>query len=271
MRMVSSDPPSCRAAIQELNPTRQVEVAAMSIRLLVSCRDEHLALALCSRVVDAAHGSIAGEATHVGDVLRKAAATAPDVLLLEYTHDLPQIALQVLSQVGQVSRGTRVLLVCEAHSHGSIIGVIQHGASGCLLLSSEPSLYAKAVHAVHQGETWFSRTELLEALRSQIVADPAGTSGMLADQELLTAREREILALIGIAMSNKEIARQLKISDHTVKTHLHHIYVKLEKSGRYKAFLSNPVAAPLSRAAAAGQLQQGLIRSRLGKQTAADF
>jgi hypothetical protein len=38
---------------------------------------------------------------------------------------------------------------------------------------------------------------------------------------------------------NKEIARILKISDKTVKTHLHHIYVKLHQSGRYKAFLSN--------------------------------
>jgi DNA-binding NarL/FixJ family response regulator len=242
----------------------------MSIRLLVACRDEHLAFALCSRVTEASAGSIAAEATQISEVLQRAAATTPDVLLLEYTRDAAQITLQVLSQVTQVSRGTRVLLVCETHSHGSIIGVIQHGASGCLLLSSEPSLYAKAVHAVHHGETWFSRTELLEALRSQVVADPAAASGMLEDQ-LLTAREREILALIGIAMSNKEIARQLKISDHTVKTHLHHIYVKLAKSGRYKAFLSIPVAGPLSLAGSARELQQGLIRSRLGKQTAADF
>jgi len=72
-------------------------------------------------------------------------------------------------------------------------------------------------------------------------------------------------------MSNKEIARQLKISDHTVKTHLHHIYVKLEKSGRYKAFLSSPVAGTLARAAAARELPQGSIRSRLGKQTPADL
>jgi DNA-binding NarL/FixJ family response regulator len=261
---------SCRATIQEL-PTTQIEVAAMSIRLLVSCRDEHLAFALCSRVVDAAHGSIAGEAAHVGDLLPRAAASAPDVLLLEYTHDVAQSALQTLWQLSHVSKRTRVLLLCEAETRVSVVGLIQHGARGCLVLSSEPAVYAKAVHAVHQGEIWFSRTELLEALRSQVVADPAGTSGMLEDQELLTAREREILALIGIAMSNKEIARQLKISNHTVKTHLHHIYVKLEKSGRYKAFLSNAVAGPLSRSESERELQHGLIRSRLDKQTPADF
>jgi ATP/maltotriose-dependent transcriptional regulator MalT len=43
-------------------------------------------------------------------------------------------------------------------------------------------------------------------------------------------------------MSNKEIGRRLAISDQTVKTHLHHVYVKLERSGRYKAFLSHPAS-----------------------------
>src|SRR6185369_2561822 len=243
----------------------------MSIKLLVACQDEILALALYKKVVEAADGKIAGEPTHIGDVLQRAAATGPDVLLLEYAQDVAGSVLQVLSQIAQVSRRTRVLLLCESSAHGTITGFIQHGASGCLLLSSEPSVYAKAVQTVHQGETWFSRTELLQALRSQIVADPAAASGMLDDQELLTAREREILALIGIAMTNKEIARQLKISDHTVKTHLHHIYVKLEKSGRYKAFLSSPVAGTLPRIATPLELQQSLIRSRLRKQAPADL
>ncbi|HXE49322.1 MAG TPA: response regulator transcription factor [Ramlibacter sp.] len=243
----------------------------MSIKLLVSCREELLALGLLASVVEAADGSITGEAAQIGDVLSKAAATTPDVLLLEYTQDIAQGELQLLSQVAQVSSRTRILLLCESHADGSIIGYIRHGARGCLLLSSEPAIHAKAVHAVHQGETWFGRSELLQALRSQIVADPNGASGTLNDQELLTPREREILALIGIAMSNKEIARQLKISDHTVKTHLHHIYVKLEKSGRYKAFLSSPVAGTLPRIATPLELQQSLIRSRLRKQAPADL
>jgi Response regulator containing a CheY-like receiver domain and an HTH DNA-binding domain len=68
----------------------------------------------------------------------------------------------------------------------------------------------------------------------------------------LTAREREILDLVGAALSNKEIARKLAISDKTVKTHLHHIYVKLQRSGRYKAFLSDAISPP--RPATPGEL-----------------
>jgi ATP/maltotriose-dependent transcriptional regulator MalT len=99
-------------------------------------------------------------------------------------------------------------------------------------------MMAKAVMAVHAGDPWFGRTALLQALRSRVATEPVQEVSA-EDQALLTRREREILGLIGSAMSNKEIARILKISDKTVKTHLHHIYVKLHQSGRYKAFLSN--------------------------------
>ena len=68
---------------------------------------------------------------------------------------------------------------------------------------------------------------------------PADSSDALNNDDLLTAREHEILALVGTAMSNKEIAHQLKISDLTVKSHLHRVYVKLQRSGRYRAFMSS--------------------------------
>lgn len=215
---------------------------AMKIRLLVARREQHRAFALCAAVVQASDGEIAGEATHMDGALRDAATSQPDVLLLEHLqHDEPS-AHAVLSGLSQASGRTRVLLLCDAYTHHSVIDFVQRGASGCVLSSSQPWLLAKAVRMVHRGESWFGRTDLVQALRSQMSMEPAVTSEVLCDQDLLTAREREILGLIGAAMTNKEIARKLKISDHTVKTHLHHIYVKLEKSGRYKALLSKPMA-----------------------------
>jgi DNA-binding NarL/FixJ family response regulator len=221
----------------------------MMIKLLVACREKQSALALCTQIVSAAEGRIAGQATDHDGALRAAADTPPDVLLLQYTHSFDDTsrngAWQVLSQFFAVSANSRVLLLCDTYTQRSFVGFIRHGASGCILSSCEPSLFVKAVRTIHGGETWFGRTDLMQALRSQMHAHPLATSCMLDDQELLTTREREILALIGTAMSNKEIARHLQISDHTVKTHLHHIYVQLDKSGRYKAFLSNTAAMPL--------------------------
>jgi len=217
------------------------------IELLVACRETQSALALSARIVAAAEGRIAGRATNLEGALRAAVNSSTDVLLLEYTHSFDDTtrngAWQVLSRIFTVSGNTRVLLLCDTYTQRAFVGFIQHGASGCVPSSCESSLLAKAVRTVHEGETWFDRTDLLQALRSEMHRDRVSTSCMLEDQELLTAREREILGLIGTAMTNKEIARHLNISDHTVKTHLHHIYVKLARSGRYKAFLSNTATA----------------------------
>jgi DNA-binding NarL/FixJ family response regulator len=87
---------------------------------------------------------------------------------------------------------------------------------------------------VFAGSTWFGRTALLQALRSQIGADAPA----VAEGSKLTQREEEILRLIGQGLSNKEIGRRLDISNQTVKTHLHRVYAKLHQSGRYKAFLA---------------------------------
>lgn len=214
----------------------------MSIKLLVARNDEHEARALSVRL-SAAVEEIVGEAIHPARTVERVAAAQPDVLVLEYTDAAPEPTWHILAQLGHVSTSTRSLLLCNNYTPRSIVSFIQRGASGCMPTTIELHLCAKAVRVVHQGESWFGRKDLLEALRTQLDADPLISSAVMEEHELLTAREREILRLVGSAMSNQEIARQLNISGHTVKTHLHHIYVKLEKSGRYKAFLSKTVGA----------------------------
>jgi DNA-binding NarL/FixJ family response regulator len=214
----------------------------MPIRLLLACRDGESAHAICAKLVQAAGNRIAARATDKGGVLSVAAAFQPDVVVLEHDSAEEKNSWQMLGRLRQISGGTRFLLLCQSYTHLAVIGFVRRGVDGCVLRQGDPSLLAKAVIAVHGGETWFGRTALLQALRSQIAPEPFADSEWPQDQpgqELLTEREREILGLIGNAMSNKEIARRLRISDKTVKTHLHHIYVKLNQSGRYKAFLSN--------------------------------
>lgn len=208
----------------------------MSIKLLIACREETTALALSKQVNLAAEGCLASQSTDLERVLKSASAIRPDVLLLEHTADGEESAWRILTRIAAVSGDTRVLLLCECHDHLTVAGFVQRGASGCLPRSSTPSMIVKAVRTVQQGGTWFGRSELLDALRNQIVTAPVATAEW--DGDRLTAREQEILGLIGNALTNKEIARRLKISDKTVKTHLHHIYVKLNRSGRFKALLS---------------------------------
>ena len=166
--------------------------------------------------------------------------TAPDVLLLELPPDVDD-GFRVLSAVRHASPGTRTLLLNDDCSDDLLIESIRRGACGCLSKSSDASLYAKAVRAAHAGETWFGRLALLQAVQSLVLATQATA---LADEDKLTRREAEILRFIGSGLTNKEIARCLAISDMTVKTHLHHIYVKLHRSGRYKAYHSQRIVLP---------------------------
>lgn len=213
----------------------------MQVSLLLSCQDEDSAATLCANIVQAAGGRIHGAATDCNRAISRAANTQPHVLLLEHSLAEEQRSWQLLGRLRETSAGTRVLLLCDSYTHLKVIGFVKRGVDGYLLKTSEPELQARAVLAVHGGETWFGRTALLLALRSLIASEQATlvTAPTAEESELLTQREREILGLIGKALTNKEIARRLKISDKTVKTHLHRIYVKLHQSGRYKAFMSN--------------------------------
>jgi DNA-binding NarL/FixJ family response regulator len=213
----------------------------MQIKLLVGCADEHAARALSLRLT-LTDERLVGNSAMLSRLLESVAAIEPDVLLLEYDETRHDATLEALAGVWRCNPRTRVLLLAHAPPHAELPALIRCGVSGCVLRASPPGVQAKAVRAVHGGETWFARSELLSALRSQLgVPPPFGDEHA---NTLLTAREREILALIGDAMSNKEIARELNISDHTVKTHLHHIYVKLHRSGRYKALLTESPVAP---------------------------
>jgi DNA-binding NarL/FixJ family response regulator len=207
----------------------------MQIKLLVACKDERRGLALSENLTRAQSNGIASHTTGLA-TLRVAIATGPDVLVLEHALCDGQPAHGVLPALRHLSPATRILLLCEACSHDLAVALIRLGVSGCLLTSDPLSLLVKAVQAVHAGDTWFGRSALFHALRGLLGA--ASAARIPPDEGRLTSREEEILHLIARGLTNKEIARELDISGHTVKTHLHHIYDKLHQSGRYKAVLS---------------------------------
>jgi len=231
----------------------------MQIALLVACSQEESALALSTQMAHASGNQIAASAASTEAAVYRALTSPPDVLLLEHTAGEEQKSWHLLSELTSIAGRTRVLLLCDEYTQLTLVSFVRRGVSGCLLKSSDPSLWVKAVLTVHRGETWFGRKELLQALRGEVAGELHADSHPPREQELLTAREREIMLLVGSAMSNKEIARKLRISDNTVKTHLHRIYVKLNRSGRYKALLSDAVGASPVHLPADGTLQPGRI------------
>lgn len=210
----------------------------MTIKLLIACGNNHLAHTLRYGLEQQDPTGITSELVDLEHVLERASEVRPDVLLLENSPSA-EGTRQLVSLIGRVSPHTHMLMLCDACTDELIIESIQQGASGCVLKSSAPSLLAKAVQTVFHGDAWYGRVALLQALRSQVCRATIAIE-VEVEEHRLTPREGEILHLIGCGMSNKEIGRQLEISDKTVKTHLHRVYVKLNRSGRFKAFLSQP-------------------------------
>ena len=223
----------------------------MAITLLVACREQRRAEAHCIALTQFAGDAITANSANIDDIVGRSARQRPDVILLEHLATDEDRLWGILHRLTLASSVSRVLMLCELCTDRLVTSFIANGACGSVALASGPSLWARAVVAVNQGEMWFGRTALLLALRRQLSAHAVDRAASFYEDELLTVREREILALIGDGMSNKEIARELSISDQTVKTHLHHVYVKLKRSGRYKAFTATPALLAAARASGA--------------------
>jgi len=113
--------------------------------------------------------------------------------------------------------------------------LIRLGFHGALLASSAPELQAKAVLGMLEGESWFRRSLLLNMLRGRRRGETPYADAPVQDSIALSDRERRVLALLGSGARNRDIARQLCLSEHTVRTHLYNIFRKIGVNSRVEA------------------------------------
>jgi DNA-binding NarL/FixJ family response regulator len=118
-----------------------------------------------------------------------------------------------------------------------VFAALKAGGRGYILKESDPETMLRAIRAVAHGESLLSPTVAQKVLHQFAALPgeaPAGRPPLCDD---LTEREREVLALIGQGQSNKEIARELCISEKTVKNHIANIFSKLHVNDRTQAVL----------------------------------
>jgi DNA-binding NarL/FixJ family response regulator len=176
--------------------------------------------------------SVVGEAGDGEEAVREAERLDPDVVLMDLV--MPRLDGVGAMQALRASRPeVRVIVLTSFGDDERLLPAIRAGAAGYLLKNVEPAELARAVRAAHAGEA------LLDpVVAARLVAALAVAPGEApAPPDRLTAREREVLALIADGQSNKRIARSLGISEKTVKAHVGHVLAKLGVSDRTQAAL----------------------------------
>jgi DNA-binding NarL/FixJ family response regulator len=166
---------------------------------------------------------VTGEAADGPAALELIAESSPDVVLLDMV--LPGMdGVEVLHEMRRRALAARVLVVTSFTDRSRLLPAVRAGARGYLSKDVDPQALVAAVRSVAAGHL------LLEPSAADVLAGTVSPA-------LLTAREREVLALIADGRSNREIARALVVAEKTVKTHVSSILLKLGLADRTQAAL----------------------------------
>ncbi len=157
--------------------------------------------------------------------------TQPDVVLLDMR--MPQMSgLEVLQILRDKGQQMPVVILTTSRVETDVIASLQCGAQGYLLKDMEPDDLIRSLNDIVSGQTVVAN-ELTMVLARAVRGDGLAKSESAMDQ--LTPREQEILCLLAEGQSNKVIARNLGISDGTVKLHVKAILRKLDVHSRVEA------------------------------------
>jgi DNA-binding NarL/FixJ family response regulator len=174
------------------------------------------------------------------DEALEAARNAVDVILLDL--DLgSDSGVDVLAELTNVAPQARILIVTGVLDPKLHLQAICLGAAGIVLKLEAAGMLVKAIRKVHAGEIWLNRTatakaiaELQVRIRTQEQKKPDPDATKIGN---LTAREREIVVLIGEGLRNKAIGERLCISEKTVRHYLTSIFNKLELTDRLELMI----------------------------------
>ena len=170
---------------------------------------------------------VVGRCVNAEETLRVAAATRPDVLLLDLTMPSPG-GLGVMRELKRRQSGTHVVLLTASISDDEVVEALRLDVRGIVLKELAPRLLVDCIRRVAAGERWLERFSVTRALETVLHREEAARTA----REILSERELDVVRMIARGLRNKEIAKELFITEGTVKVHLHSVYEKLGIDGR---------------------------------------
>jgi DNA-binding NarL/FixJ family response regulator len=179
---------------------------------------------------------VVGTARTCPEALERAAALAPDVILL----DLDLAGVSMIDFLPELLAGglSRVLVLTAAHDTGLLDQAIRRGARGILHKEVSANQVLKAIEKIHRGELWFDAATM-DRVFGQLMRTRSSPQAEPAPHASLTARERAIVsaAVQHSGSGNQEVAQRLFISEHTLRNHLTSIYRKLNVNNRLEMYV----------------------------------
>jgi DNA-binding NarL/FixJ family response regulator len=177
--------------------------------------------------------AVVGEAATGDEVVERAAALQPDVILMDL--NMPGMnGIEATRRIVFSSPHIAVLVLSMFEDDDSVFAALQAGARGYLLKGAPKAELLRAIRAVASGEAIFGPT-IARRLMSYFAASRRATPAYIFPE--LTDREREILALIAQHQPNAAIARQLTLSEKTVRNYVSNICAKLQVVDRAEAII----------------------------------
>lgn len=175
---------------------------------------------------------VVGELADGAGVLAAAQQLRPHVVLMDVR--MPGVdGVRATAQLRGSPGAPPVLVLTTFEDEEVLAGALRAGANGFLLKGVPAEDLQRAVRTVASGGSWLDPAVTGRVLLAYRDSSPPRQAGPALD--VLTAREREVLALIGAGRSNSEIAEQLVLGEGTVKTHVGHVFAKLQLRDRAAA------------------------------------
>ena len=199
----------------------------MSIDVLIA-DDQQLVRAGFRVLIDsAADLEVVGEASTGLEAVELARATCPDVVLMDIR--MPEMdGIEATREIlgDPACADTRILVLTTFDLDEYVFEALRSGASGFLLKDTDPEDLLAAVRIVASGDALLAPS-VTRRLIAEFARRPATVRPDAKALDVLTQREREVVALVGRGLSNAEIARELYISPATAKTHVSRAMMKL--------------------------------------------
>jgi DNA-binding NarL/FixJ family response regulator len=198
---------------------------------LVIVEDDSLLLENLKLLLSGEPGIIVGGAfSSAEDALHALKMAAPDVMLADL--GLPGMSgIDLIKKVKEEMPGVEILAHTVFEDRENVFSAIKAGASGYILKGSSPREIVEAIHELHKGGAPMS-----PKIARKVIHE-FQDENITSEQYILSQREKDVVRCIEEGLTYKEISKKLKISSHTVHTHIKNIYEKLHAKDRGDALI----------------------------------